>query len=364
MGLYENLIESQAHTTCHTDATGRYHRYAANPAPDWMVCLCGEVTAEQDRRWSAQRWNGGVFLEDILKDMYDRPGISVYLPKGTRLEGNIIRAARPYLDATKDDMSWISADVLRKHPDHVALTLAKVLVLPQGYAAKMIDGITYIMADHPKRVFSELVSKYFVNPQALWPSGGNIAPDAVIGSRVRIAPGVVIGLGVVIGDDVEIGPNTCIANAEIGNRVRIGANNSIGLPGFGFTPDDSGRQHRFPQIGRVVIEEDAEIANNTCIDRGALGNTIIRRGAKIDNLVHVAHNCVIGEYALVIANATLCGGTTVGRGSTVAPSATIREQLTVGERALVGLGAVVVKDVPAGEVVVGNPAHPLQSRST
>jgi len=115
-------------------------------------------------------------------------------------------------------------------------------------------------------------------------------------------------------------------------------------------------------VGRVVIDEDVEIGCNTCVDRGALGNTYLRSGARIDNLVHIAHNADIGSHALVIAHAMVAGSATIGERAWIAPSAAIMNQLTVGAGAIVGLGAVVVKSVEPGTTVVGNPAKPLAPR--
>jgi UDP-3-O-[3-hydroxymyristoyl] glucosamine N-acyltransferase len=110
----------------------------------------------------------------------------------------------------------------------------------------------------------------------------------------------------------------------------------------------------------VIIEDCVDIGANTCIDRGTLGNTVIRRGAKIDNLVHIAHNVVVGENTMVIANAMIGGSTEIGADSWVAPSATLRDAIQIGAASTVGLGAVVTKSVPDGEVWAGNPAKFLR----
>jgi UDP-3-O-[3-hydroxymyristoyl] glucosamine N-acyltransferase len=115
----------------------------------------------------------------------------------------------------------------------------------------------------------------------------------------------------------------------------------------------------FPHVGGVEIEDDVEIGANTCIDRGSLGNTIVRRGAKIDNLVHIAHNVVVGRNAFVIANAMIGGSTILGDGSWTSPSATLRDGIRIGDGATVGLGAVVTKSIPDGAVWMGTPARPI-----
>jgi UDP-3-O-[3-hydroxymyristoyl] glucosamine N-acyltransferase len=175
---------------------------------------------------------------------------------------------------------------------------------------------------------------------------------------------VVIGPGVTIGEGSSIGPNTCIANTQIGSRVQIGANCTLGLAGYGYAKGPHGQQVAFPHIGRVVIDDDVEIGSNTCIDRGALGETRIHRGARIDNLVHVAHNVVVGADAMIIAHAMLGGSAVIGDRAWVAPAVVIMNQANIGADAVLGLGAVVVKSVAAGTTVVGNPARPLERKTS
>ena len=147
---------------------------------------------------------------------------------------------------------------------------------------------------------------------------------------------------------------------ELGKNVRIGPNCSIGFDGFGFEQDEDGSYHRFPNIGKVIIGDDVEIGAGTCIDRGALGDTIIGEGTKIDNLVHVAHNVNIGRNCLIIALTCLGGGVIIEDGAYVGIGASIRNQIKIGEKAFIGMGATVVKDVDPGVTVIGNPARPMK----
>jgi len=156
-------------------------------------------------------------------------------------------------------------------------------------------------------------------------------------------------------------PSTVINHdcVELGKNVRIGPNCSIGFEGFGFGGDGDGIYHRFPHIGKVIIGDNVEIGANTCIDRGALGDTIIEEGTKIDNLVHVAHNVRIGKNCIIVALTCLGGSVTIEDGAYVGIGASIRNQITIGEKAFIGMGAVVVKDVAPGVTVIGNPAKPM-----
>jgi len=133
----------------------------------------------------------------------------------------------------------------------------------------------------------------------------------------------------------------------------------IGADGFGYQRNDKGEFEKFPHIGGVVIKDNVEIGSNTSIDRGALGNTIIEEGAKIDNLVHIAHNVKVGKHSAVIANSMIGGSTIIGDYSWVAPSVCMRDQISTGNNVTIGLGAVVLKSIPEGETWTGSPAKPL-----
>ncbi|MBU2082164.1 UDP-3-O-(3-hydroxymyristoyl)glucosamine N-acyltransferase [Patescibacteria group bacterium] len=160
-------------------------------------------------------------------------------------------------------------------------------------------------------------------------------------------------------DTPGIHPTAVISNAEIGKNVRIGAGTVIGGEGFGYMPDENGELIQFPHIGGVIIEDNVEIGVNVCIDRGALGDTIIGRGTKIDNLVHVAHNVKIGKNCQIICLVGIGGSVEIGDNSFVGISACIRNQIKIGKNAVIGMGAVVVKNVPDNMTVAGNPANPI-----
>ena len=268
-------------------------------------------------------------------------------------------------DAGAGQMAWISAKHAQREPSRVSSFRGALLIAPAETGAANATG-SVVRTRHPKLAFTRAVNEFF--PQLLdsaWPrqGGAPIAMDATIAADARLAAGVVIGPDVTIGARTSIGPNTCVAHCRIGSDVTIGANCSIGLPGFGYEKDDEGRWWRFPHIGRVVIEDGVEIGSNTCIDRGALGETRIGGGAKIDNLVHIAHNVVVGRNAVVIANSMIGGSATIGDGVWVAPSVSILNQVAVGARSTLGMGAVVLKPVDANAVVVGNPAKPLEKKA-
>ena len=147
-------------------------------------------------------------------------------------------------------------------------------------------------------------------------------------------------------------------NVRLGRNVVIHSGAVIGVDGFGYGRNPEGTLEKFPQIGAVEIEDEVEIGSNSCVARGALLNTVIGRGTKIDNLVHIAHNVRIGENCLIIAHAQIAGSVRIGNRCWLAPSCTINTGVTIGDDAMVALGSVVVHDVTPGAFVAGNPARP------
>ncbi|MDI6773848.1 MAG: UDP-3-O-(3-hydroxymyristoyl)glucosamine N-acyltransferase [Verrucomicrobiota bacterium] len=227
---------------------------------------------------------------------------------------------------------------------------------------RSLRGKTLVTVADPRLAFLRVVKKFFGSPPprgrhptAVIESGAKVHQDTYLGPFCYVAAGCRIGQGTVIHGHVHIAAGT-----RIGRNVVIQAGTVIGMDGFGYQQNKKGEWEKFPHLGGVVIEDDVEIGSNTCIDRGALGDTRIRRGARVDNLVHVAHNVRIGRHSLVIANAMLGGGARIGDYVWVAPSATLREHVKVGRDAFVGLGSVVVKNVPRQTLVMGAPARTIR----
>jgi UDP-3-O-[3-hydroxymyristoyl] glucosamine N-acyltransferase len=261
-------------------------------------------------------------------------------------------------------LAWLSPKRASREPGRVQGFAGALLLAPRDVPlAQPARGGVVVRCASPKLAFIRAVLQFFPDlSETRWPdaSAGPVLDGTTIGTGSVLAAGVVIGSGVTIGDGVVIGPNSCIANCVIGTGVRIGCNCTIGLPGFGYERGADGAYWRFPHMGRVVIEDDVEIGSNTCIDRGSMGDTRIGRGSKIDNLVHIAHNVIVGDDVLLIANSMIGGSTTIEDGVWVAPSAALMNQIRIGAGAVVGLGAVVLKDVEPGAVMVGNPAKALE----
>ncbi|MCK5446666.1 MAG: UDP-3-O-(3-hydroxymyristoyl)glucosamine N-acyltransferase [Gemmatimonadetes bacterium] len=240
------------------------------------------------------------------------------------------------------------------------------------------NGTAYIRVESPELAFSKLLGVFHpehrpdpgVHPTAIVGRGSRIGADASIGPYVTIGEDTVIGSGtqvgpnthidddVVIGQDCRIGPGcTILHDTAVGNRVRIYTGVRLGVDGFGYTPGADGLM-RIPQVGRCIIHDDVEIGANCTVDRGALGDTVIGQGTKIDNLVHVAHNAAIGENCIIVAQAGIAGSVEMGAGTHVGGQAGVSGHLTIGPGARIAGQAGVFGDIPAGETYSGYPARP------
>ena len=225
----------------------------------------------------------------------------------------------------------------------------------QGAARRTLVGV-----ENPRLEFIRVVAKLFAQER---PSGisksASIHPGAKLGQDVYIGPHCCIG-ECEIGDRVVIHGNVNIYSAtRISNDVTVHAGTVIGADGFGYERTPDGSLVKFPHLGGVVIESDVEIGSNCCIDRGTLNDTRICRGAKLDDLVYVAHNVVIGEHALIVSHVAISGSASIGGQAWISSGVTIRDKISVGKSAFVGMGAAVTRDVPPEVTVVGVPAKPV-----
>jgi UDP-3-O-[3-hydroxymyristoyl] glucosamine N-acyltransferase len=196
--------------------------------------------------------------------------------------------------------------------------------------------------------------------------GTSVYPFVYIGNQVEIGDGAVLYPGVFVGDRVRIGQGTIIypnvsilSGTQIGRRVIIHSGTVIGSDGYGFAQD--GERHvKIPQRGIVQIDDDCEIGANNTIDRATLGKTWIKSGVKTDNLVHIAHNVVVGENTLLIAQVGISGSASIGKNVILAGQVGVADHITIGDRVMVSGKSGVAKSIPSGEVVSGNPTMPHQ----
>ncbi|NER82435.1 MAG: UDP-3-O-(3-hydroxymyristoyl)glucosamine N-acyltransferase [Leptolyngbya sp. SIO1D8] len=268
-----------------------------------------------------------------------------------------------------------------KFSSYVESTQASALILPQDEAlqAKANErGIAWLSTADPRLGFSRTIALFYqpfklaagIHPTAV------IDPTAQIGSEVAIGAHTVIQAGAKIGDGVCIHPNVVVyPNAIVGDRTVLHANcvihertcigsdcvihsgAAIGSEGFGFVPTATGWE-KMEQSGVTVLEEGVEIGCNTTVDRPAVGETRIKRGTKLDNLVHIAHGCEIGEGVVMAAQVGMAGGVTIGNRVILAGQVGISNQAKIGDGAIATAKAGVHSDVKPGEIVTGIPALP------
>ncbi len=204
----------------------------------------------------------------------------------------------------------------------------------------------------------------FVDPSARLADDVDIAPMAVIGPNVEIGSGSRIGSGCVIEAGAVIGCNCLLharavvgGNCILGDRVILQPGAIIGADGFGYAW--SGKEHlKIPQVGRVVIEDDVEIGANTCVDRGAIGDTLIERGAKLDNLIQIAHNVRIGACSIMASQVGISGSTLIGKGCQIGGQVGIAGHLNIGDGCKLAAKSGVMSDLKAGGTYGGAPAMP------
>jgi UDP-3-O-[3-hydroxymyristoyl] glucosamine N-acyltransferase len=189
-----------------------------------------------------------------------------------------------------------------------------------------------------------------------------VGRNAKIGERVQLHPNVTIADNVTIGDDTVVHSGVAIReNSMLGSRVIVHNNAVIGSDGFGFAKDEERRWLKIPQTGRVVIEDDVEIGAGTTIDRASTGETRIKRGAKLDNLIQIGHSCTVGEDALLCAQVGMAGSSRVGDRVILTGQVGIGGHITVGDDAILYPQSGVPNDVAAGEVLVGTPAFEVSA---
>jgi UDP-3-O-[3-hydroxymyristoyl] glucosamine N-acyltransferase len=256
---------------------------------------------------------------------------------------------------------------------------ACVIIISKNEELSNLPKRNYILSEKPYLSFLKIVS-YFLENETIPISGQDIHPSAVIDSSVilpqniKISCNVVIGENVNLGESVEIEANTVVKRHSqigdgshlfpnvtiypetiIGKNVRIHAGSVIGADGFGYLWD--GNQHRkIPQIGGVVIEDDVEIGSNVTVDRSALGNTIIKRGTKIDNLVQIAHNVVVEKNTILCAQVGIAGSSKIGENTILAGQVGIADHIKIGNKVIVAAQSGVSHNVPNGKTLFGYPA--------
>jgi len=290
--------------------------------------------------------------------------------------------ARDVVDFLGKDVSWVRGDVGRqimavsslkaksadyaiafceaREPtsvDALRSSLAGTIVCDHSIDANLADK-TLIGVKKPRLAFAKIVQQLCAKevPRGIHQSarvepGADIHETSYIGPLCYVSADCTIGEASILWSRVTLYPHV-----RIGNRVIIHSGAVLGSDGFGYERTASGALIKFPQLGGLLIEDDVEIGANTSINRGALDDTVIGTGCKIDDLVYIAHNVVVSKHSLIVGNTTICGSVYIGERCWIA-SSILRNGISVGNDVTVGLGAVVLHDVPDKAVVYGNPAR-------
>lgn len=297
---------------------------------------------------------------------------------GREVEGDArfaVRGVAPLAGAGPEDLSFARSAAYARA---LAASRAGAVIVPPGLDA---GGRPALRSPRPDLDFARAVAllaaperpapgvhpSAVVAPDARIDPSAHVGPLAVVGARATVGARSVLHPHAVLYPDVRVGAD-CVLHAgcvlreevEIGDRVVLHAGAVLGADGFGYALDETGRPIKVPQVGRVVLEDDVEVGANATIDRATLGETRVRRNAKIDNLVVVSHNCDVGEDVLVAAQSGLAGSTTVGRGAILMGQTASAGHLTIGAASFLGGRAALHKDLPPGSRVWGAP--PLEER--
>lgn len=294
---------------------------------------------------------------------------------GARLEGDPevrISGIARLEEAGPGDISFLANP---RYEESAERSDAGAVVADETYAA---DGQNVLRSDNPYLTFARVVELIapseepkpgvaetaVIHPTATVPASAAVGALSVIEAEVVLGEGVVVDAGTMIQRGVTVGADTHLfprvtvhRGTRIGERCIVQSGSILGSDGFGYATDSAGRHRKVPQRGGLAIADDVEIGANVTIDRGSAGDTMIGRGTKIDNLVHIAHNVAIGEHVLVVAQVGIAGSARIGNHAVLAGQAGITGHITIGDRARIGGQAGVIGDVAPDTEVSGYPAR-------
>jgi len=274
-------------------------------------------------------------------------------------------------EAGPGDLTFVSN---RKYISHIKGTRASAIILGEDLPEVAIPSLR---TPNPYLAFARALELFYqpvlpesgIHPTAVIALEASIEARVSIGAYVVVGKGCRIGAGVILHPHVVLYPEVSIGDESvlhshvivrefciIGSRVTIQNGAVIGSDGFGFAPREDGSYHKICQTGRVVIEDDVEIGANTTVDRAAVGDTVVRRGAKLDNLVQIGHGAQVGENSVIAAQVGLAGSTRVGRNVKIGGQAGLAGHLEVGDGAVITAQSGTSHDVPSGAVLSGSPA--------
>ncbi len=310
-----------------------------------------------------------------IATLAEQAGARVESHTGEALAARLFSGVAPLQTAGPTEVSFLDN---RRYAKQLATSKAGAVIVHPEMAPSVPAGAIALITKDPYLAWARVAALFHPTPppvpgiaaSAVIDKTAQIDPSAEIGAlavigahaeigpRTRIGPHAVIGPGVVIGADCRIGSHCSVSHALIGARVAIYPGARIGQDGFGFAVTEKGFVS-VPQIGRVIIEDDAEIGANTTIDRGSAADTVIGAGSRLDNLVQVGHNVRIGRACVIVAQAGISGSTVLEDFVMAGGQAGLIGHLHIGRKARIGAQAGVMADVAEGATVLGSPAQPV-----
>ena len=297
---------------------------------------------------------------------------------GGRLLGDgtvVVRSVRALATAGPEA---VSLAVSPRYAEELRVSRAGLVLVPEALAEPPEGPRARVVVRDPYAALVRVIGELFppaapapgidptarLGPGCVLGQGVSVGPfvvlgrDVRLGDRCRLGEGVSLGDGVTVGEDTLIGPRAvCYADATIGSRVVIKAGAVVGGPGFGYL-SGAGGHTRIPHVGGCIVEDEVEIGSNSCIDRGSVDDTVIGRGTKLDNLVHVGHNVRIGRRCLLMAGVGIAGSTRIGDDVILAGHVGVTDHLVIGDGARIAAKSAVFGDIPAGAAFSGHPARP------
>lgn len=282
--------------------------------------------------------------------------IAAYI--GGTIDGNaeaVVSTFAKIEEATPGSLTFLANP---KYTPYIYTTQATIVLVNDDFTPQQPVSTTLIRTPNAYESLARLMTLYeSVMPRKAEVSSlAYVADSAKIGQNVSIAPFAYIGDNVVIGDDTIINPHVTIYHdCKVGARCILHAGCVVGADGFGFAPQAEGYE-KIPQIGIAIIEDDVELGANTCIDRATMGATVVKRGAKIDNLVQVAHNVVVGSHTVIAAQSGIAGSTKIGQWCMLGGQTGVTGHITVGDRVKVGGSSSITGNVRDDKVLFGYPA--------
>ncbi len=294
----------------------------------------------------------------------------------------VLADLRPLGEAGQSHLTFVDN---RKYLEQLATTRAAACIVAPAFAERLPAGVAALLMAAPYRGFALALQAFYptsltpktadfeasegdgspIHPSARIEPGAIIEPGAVIGREAwvgkgtRVAAGALVGYRVTVGRDCFIGPGVTLTHALVGDRVVLHAGVRIGQDGFGFAMGAGGHL-KVPQIGRVIIQDDVEIGANSCVDRGALKDTVIGEGTKIDNLVQIGHNVLIGRRCVIVAQTGIAGSATLEDFVVMGGQSGVAGHLKVGAGAQIAGASHVTENVPPRARMVGTPAIPIR----